>query len=222
MTSFSIKHNSKEIQEQFKTLPERVGRAAHSAGAAIAQALAERIRSMIPDQGGWFDIYRQSINFIEINPSEWGIAGVAELEFDQVEADASLLWFQGGDDVAQLLSPYNPWTVDTLPSVKDGITSDVLVRPASAGEVDHHRTRLKAQLPSIGLLLQRIGAQLQPNGLPKVDGRIMADLDFLTRRLEFGLGGFPRTPIWAKAEGEIQKIADSPPISNKFKKNLEE
>ena len=187
----------------------------------MAKALAERIRSMIPDQGGWFDIYRNAIDFIEINPMEWGVAGTAELEFDQVEAAASLLWFQGGDDAAQLLAPYNPWTIDTIPAIKNGITADILVRPASESEVDHHRRRLGPQLPSIAILLQRIGGQVEANGLPKIDGRIMADLDFLTRRLEYGLGGFPRTPIWSKVEGDVQKVTDSPPVTKTFQKKLE-
>jgi len=41
--------------------------------------------------------------------------------------------------------------------------------------------------------------------LPTIDGRVLADVPFLARRLEHGLGGFPRTHIWSRldAEGNI-------------------
>ena len=185
-----------------------------------AEQLAARIRDMIPKEGGWFDIYRQSIEFIEISSSEWGVAGVAELPFDEVEAASSLIWFQGGDSAAQLLSPYNPWTVDTLPAVKGGISADLLVRPASEGEVTSHRKRLQAELGAIDLLLTRISKPVEENVLPTINGHIFADIDFLVRRLEFGLGGFPRTPIWVKAESEMQNILKSPEVAKDFLKGL--
>jgi hypothetical protein len=212
----TIKHNTAEVQKAFDELPQQIERAATSAGAALAQKIAQRIREMVPKEGGWFDVYRRAIDFIEISPTEFGIAGTAELPFDQVEADKSLLWFQGGDQAAQVLGQYNPWTIDAIPAVKDGISSDILVRPASESEVGHHRVRLKSHLKSIELLLTRVGSELTANGLPSINGRVMADLDFLTRRLEFGLGGFPRTPIWTQIEAESDRLADSPSVKKAF------
>lgn len=171
---------------------------------------------MVPEEGGWYDIYRDAINFIEISPTQWGIAGLAELPFDKIEADKSLVWFQGSSQESQFLGQYNPWTISEIPAIGGGISGDVLVRPASESEVSFHCRRLRSEMSSIKLLLARLNITVEANGLPTINGHVMADIDFLIRRLEFGLCGFPRTPIWTKAAAEVEKIADSQPVSDAF------
>jgi len=217
---FSIKSDFKDVERQFDELPERIAESAASAGAALAQQLAARIRELIPDNGGWLDIYRNAIDFIEISPTQWGVAGIAQLPFDKIEADSSLIWLQGGGRESALLGQYNPWTLSELPSIAGGITADVLVRPASESEVKFHCERLRAELKSIRLLMTRVGATIQDDGLPTVNGNVLADIDFLSRRLEFGLCGFPRTPIWAKVAGDAQAITDSKRVAGVFDKQL--
>jgi hypothetical protein len=216
----SIKSNHAAVQKAIDGLPQKVGEAAESAGAVLAAELAAKIRSMIPKEGGWFDVYRHAVDFIEISPTEWGIAGIAQLSFDQVEADKSLLWFQGGDEGAQILGQYNPWVIDALPCVVGGIASDVLVRPASESEVDFHRERLQSEHSSISAILTRVGKKVSASGLPTINGSVMADIDFLTRRLEFGLGGFPRTPIWATVAGHVQSMTDGAAVTKAFDNQL--
>ena len=156
---------------------------------------------------------RWAIQFVELSPGVWGVGGMAELQFSQMEAESTLLWFQEGDDSAAVLAQYNPWTIDMLPAVDGGIYSDALVRPGSESEVQHHRERLAGSTKSIKVLLERVGKKTDDAQLPKINGRIYADLDFLARRLEFGLGGFDRTPHWGTAETDLDGIVKDPNLA---------
>lgn len=205
-----------ELRKSIESMKVTIPAAAEAAGRMdlkeLAEKLAQRVRDMIPDDGGWFDIYRESIQYVEINPDHYEVeAQVTEMKFGSVEADSSLLWFSGGDEIARLLAAGapvygNPWTVDTLPSVAGGITSDLIVRPASESEVDHHRRRQRNNISYYKVMLNRIGKPLQENELAIINGRVLADVPFLVRRLEYGLGGFPRTPIWGRLEAEQGKV----------------
>lgn len=216
MLQFTIKSFDQDIDKALASAHTQLVKAMNAAGSVLAEELAAKIRSMIPDSGGWYDIYSDAIDFIEISPSQWGVAGFSDLEFDKVEADKSLLWFQGGSKEAQLLSQYNPWTISEIPAIDGGISGDVLVRPASASEVTFHCDRLRAEIGAIRFLLARLNYKVEENGLPLVNGRVVADIDFLIRRLEFGLCGFPRTPIWTKAPAEAEKLARSEDVAAAF------
>ena len=215
-----------ELREQLQNLKKTIpaaGKAAERMNLRnLAEKMAQRVRDMIPDDGGWFDIYRESIQLIEINPDHYEVeAMVTEMKFGSVEAASSLLWFAGGDAVARLLATENPWSVDTLPSVDGGITSDLIVRPASESEVDHHRRRQRANSTNIKVMLGRLGKPLQENELAVINGRVLADVPFLVRRLEYGLGGFPRTPIWGQLETEEGKIKTSPGFEKEGREHFE-
>ena len=218
MLQFAIKDFTKEVEQALDAVQGKMTKAMNSAGTVLAAELAARIRAMIPQDGGWYDIYRDAIDFIEISPTQGGVAGFAELQFDKVEADKSLVWFQGGGQESQLLGQYNPWAISEIPAIEGGISGDVLVRPASESEVMFHCDRLRSEMSAIKLLMARLNVTVEKNGLPTINGHVMADIDFLIRRLEFGLCGFPRTPIWTKAVVEVEKIADSQPVSDAFNK----
>jgi len=218
---FGVTEDITKIVDQLKTLPDRLALAEKEAGAAIAARLAQEVKKKIPSGGGWLDIYRDAIEYIELGHGEFGVLGIAEVSFTKLEADTTLLWFQGGDQASQVLAQYNPWPIDTIPAVKGGIASDALVKPASESEVSHHRQRIAGTLSSIISLLGVVGASVETNGLASINGRIYADLDFLSRRLEYGLGGFPRVPHWLPALQQADKIAQGEGVAKVLKKALE-
>lgn len=208
-----------ELRKGFKDLEKALPEAARVAGEASTKRLAEKmaaqIRRLIPKKGGWYDIYRNGVQLIEITPGQYEITtNFTRLGFDKIEAATTLLWFSGGDDVARLLSADNPWTVDTIPSVNGGFSSDIIIRPGSEAEVDFHRKKQGANMAATIAMLQRIGRQVSPSGLPTVNGRVMADVGFLARRLEYGLGGFPRTQIWGRMPADAANYANDTDVAD--------
>lgn len=209
MIAIRINSNIDDVMKSLDGLQERMAAATASAGAVISNQLAEEVKARIPNQRGWLELYRNSIQFMELNPGAWGVHGQADVQFTQLEAESTLLWFQQGDDVAAILAQYNPWTIDTLPGVVGGVRADCLVRPASQSEVAHHRERLGGLQRTIKALLQRVNKRIDEAEFPKINGRIMADLDFLSRRLEHGLGDFDRAPHWEPAAARLDQISQS-------------
>lgn len=210
MIRITISDDLKAIERQMESLPERLELARRALGRHMASRLTKEVRDAIPSGGGWLDLYRDSIQLVEMSDGEFGVRGIAEVPFSKLEAEQTLLWFLSGDEAAQILSQYNPWTIDAVPAVKGSIFADVIVRPASSSEVNHHRQRLSGSLSSILTLLDRVGVAVEPNEFPSINGKVYADMDFMSRRLEAGLGGFPRVPHWGPAAGLADKIANSP------------
>lgn len=212
--------NLDKLLSEVDQVPARAALARDAVAALVAKRVAEKVKDRIPSGGGWLDIYRESIQFVELEPGAFGVSGVAEVPFSYLEAEQTLLWFQQGDTTAQILGQYNPWVIDAIPAVQGGIFSDVLVRPASESEVRHHRERLSGQLTSINMLLDRAGVSVEANGLPMLNGKVYADLDFMSRRLEYGLGGFPRVPHWGPAVADAERISNSAEVTNALNKAL--
>lgn len=207
------------MRQQMEKIKKSLSLSALAGGEAatkkMAEKLAAHIRSLIPDKGGWYDTYRSGIKLVEITPGQFELsASLTELKFDKIEAATTLLWFGGGDEVARLLGNENPWTVDTIPSVDGGFRSDIILRPGSESEVDFHRRKQASNMTSIVAMLQRLGKKVDPNGLPSVNGRVMADVPFLARRLEYGLGGFPRTQIWGRLPTDASNMSDDRDIAD--------
>lgn len=203
----------KRLDSLKTSIPAAAKAASEATSRALAEKLAARIRELIPDEGGWYDIYRSGVQLIEITPGRYEITtNLTQLGFDQIEAATTLLWFSGGDDVGRMLGADNPWTVDTIPSIRGGFSADIVVRPGSEGEVDFHRRRQRANQAAVSLMLERLSRPVDPNGLPVVNGRVMADVPFLARRLEHGLGGFPRTQIWGRVPAEVARLEDHPDV----------
>lgn len=213
--------NSDNVKKQTEAMAGNIQIALEAALPIIAKQTAEEVKDGIPEGGGWLDIYRDAIREFELSPSEWRVGAETQIEFTELEAETTLFWFRDGDRAAQILAQYNPWTVDTVPSIPpEGIFADAMVRPASPSEVDHHRARLSEDMNAIESLLSREGIRPIEDELPYINGKIYADLDFLARRLELGLGGFPRSPHWEPAAHKIPKIARSADVIAAMEKAL--
>jgi hypothetical protein len=177
---------------------------------ALADKLRDRLRDMVPDKGGWYDLYRDSIVTVMSGFGQYDVTTtVAEIKYGDILADTSLIWLSGSEGATPTVAKYNPWTLDTIPAVSGGLDADLLVKPASASEVNIFRRKRGddlADTSDMGIKKQvytRHNESILPEStLPTIRGKVVADVPFLAKRLEYGLGGFPRTPIWTRAAAE--------------------
>lgn len=205
-----------ELRKALELLKTSIPEAAAEAGEAAAKEMAERLRDriikLIPDRGGWYDLYKDSIKVVEHAPDKYSvITTVKQISYGNIQAESSLLLISGKDEVSILLSSENPWTLDTLPAIDGGMECDLSVKPAGESEIETWRSHHLANRSKLTRRLEDMGINVLPfdSTLPKVNGKIIADVPFLALRLEYGLGGFPRTAVWTQANAEMAQIARS-------------
>jgi len=178
---------------------KRVRAAGTVAGRAIAQGIQEDVRKRIPRGEKWLDLYRDAIQYLEIDSKdEWAIAGLSRTTLTTVPAESTQIKIGGSSPIAAELAKHNPWTVDMLPPVSGGIPAEAEVRPASVTEMDGHRRRLREVYADVVNKITQLGATVTDGVKPSINGKVFIDLVFLQMRLEHGLGGFPRVPHWLK------------------------
>ena len=204
----ALRRDLKEMATSLNGAAEEAGRAQMK---ELIESLRERVIEMIPDLGGWYDLYKQSIKVNKLNDDNYELTTtIAEINYSNIDAETSLIWLTGSEGGAEILAQSNPWTLDTIPALDgDGLKANMLIRPASEREVNHFRSQRLGDLAEIKRRLAQINIkvlQFDPE-LPKVNGRVTADVPFLAKRLEYGLGGFPRTPIWSRITAEAEIIA---------------
>lgn len=207
----------RDLDRLRETIPNAAQEAGRKQAWRLIQELRDRVVEMIPDRGGWYDLYKASIKVNKLSEDHFELTTtIAEIEYSTIDAEESLIWLSGGEPSTRILSQHNPWTLDTIPSIVDGITANLLVRPASPREVEHHRASRLADLPTIKKALKAVDATMQEFDpyLPKINGRVMADVPFLAKRLEYGLGGFPRTPIWSRINREAEVLSKGKEIQD--------
>jgi len=176
----------------------------------ITDNVAETVRHSIPNLGGWYRIYRDAINYYATSDGRsWIATGLCPRKRDDFPADTTLIFFERreGDDVSGLLHSYNPWTIDRLPSLLGGIQADSKARPASETEVTAQRDRLLQAAEAIKAQLTETGATFSTD-LPKIQGKIYADVNFMALALERGLAGIRRAPHWTRALRHVQQNSD--------------
>lgn len=187
----------------------RIDQVRKSVAKQMAAGLSEEVHKRIPDGPGWLQIYRDAIKFQEgEEKGVWEVVGEAQIVLTQVPAAKSLAFFEGMTGLATVLKSFNPWPIDTILAIQGGITADLVVRPASETETMTHRHRHAASQTEIKSKLESIGAVLLPYDRPEINGKIVADLKFLSLRLEHGLGGFPRVPHWSAAVAQGKRRGD--------------
>lgn len=213
-----ISLDDSEMRKQMDRLKVRLPIAAKSGGQAgnkrLAEKLEDQIRRLIPNKGGWYDIYRNSVRLVEVSPDQFELTTeMSKLEFGKLDAASTILELGGGDEVANFLYSKNPWTVDTVPAIEGGIRTDIVVRPGSDAEVDTIRRRQRADWPVVKAGLEALQRRVLPDELPVINGSVMADVPFLARRLEFGLGGFQRTQIWGRLPTDASNMSDDKDVT---------
>lgn len=207
--------DDKELQAEINRLRTAIPEAAEAGGGAALKELMERLRDrviqMIPNKGGWYDLYKKSIKVVDKGSDQYELTTtVAEISFGDIDAENSVITISGDDEASILIGQNGPWTVDTLPALADGINGTLQATP-DVSEVNTIRTRQLANRSSIVNKLKNLGVTVLPfdGTLPKVNGRVYADVPFLAMRLEYGLGGFPRTPIWSRIVTEAETLSKS-------------
>jgi hypothetical protein len=209
----------RDIQHLKDRLPDAAEEASLAAAKEFGELLRSRVQAMIPNKGGWYDIYRNSIRLVEVKDGHWELTTVISvIAPSAIPAESSLVWVSSKEsadavaaNVARLLSQHNPWSLDTIPALDGGMPADLVVKPASSGEVEHYRKLRLADLPSLGRKIKSIGGRVLPFDAepPRINGRVLADVPFLALRLEYGYGGFSKTPIWSRIDMEGEIISKS-------------
>jgi len=207
-----------------RDIKKRLVKVRKAIGDKISASLVEEVRSKIPDQGGWFDIYRDAIRFDE-DDGRWVVLGETSIELTQVPAETSLIVFSGNSPTIAALIPFNPFPVDTIPPVNGGITGTATVLASSKAEVMVHRERHADMMSDVEDSLRSQGHSINWSERPIINGEVLADLRFLSKRLEHGLGGFPRVPHWNPAKASARRKAGSwvqndPKVINKIRDAL--
>ena len=185
----------------------RIGAAGQIAGRVVARNLADEVKRRIPaGTGGWFQIYRSAIEFKEtIDGSEWAVAGLSPVKLSDPPADQTLVFFSGLDEVGRLMRSYNPWVIDLIPPIAGGYTDSMIVQAATPARTSTDRARLANLLGVVKTTLTTLGVRmLGPGEFPAVQGRVLADIAFLARRLELGAKGFPKVAHWGPAISQAE------------------
>lgn len=193
-------------------LPKNVGRKIERRMQAARDELARQAVSKIADavrqkipSGGWFTIYREAIEYFEsADGKRWGVAGLYPSALSRFDASESQVIFSGASQVAQLMAARNPWPIDMIPAYTGGYRAQAIVKHASVSEIDSHRKRLEGVIAEVKQELLSAGGAIELRGLPVIAGKVYADIAFLAMRLEHGLGGLPRRPVWLKTWNDLR------------------
>ena len=200
----------RDIESMKSAIPEAAKKAGDATTKELVYRLRKFVRDTIPDEGGWYDIYRDSIAVQEFPDGHWELfTRINDIAPEKIPAETSLILIapKKSDDlvaveIAKLLSNLNPWTLDTIPSIYGGLPADLTILPASPGEVEIIRKERLERLPSLKHDITAIDGNVErfDASEPKINGRVVADVPFLAKCLEYGLGGFPRVPIWSRVD----------------------
>ncbi len=191
------KNIARDVERRMKAARDELARQAAS---NVADAVVKKIPS-----GGWYTIYREAIQYFEsADGTRWGVAGLYPAALSRFDASESQVIFSGSSQVAQIMASRNPWTIDMIPAYTGGYRAQAIVKHASVSEIDSHRKRLEGVIDEVKTELLTAGGAIELRGLPVIAGKVFADIAFLAMRLEHGLGGLPRRPVWLKTWNELR------------------
>lgn len=212
-------------------LPEVFSQIRRVVGQRIAHKITENVRDNLPrvqsqsDLKGWVKIYRDSLDFDETDEG-FAVLGIAPIELRQAPAETTLVYLlprgtttpTGGPlsytlpAALAVLQQYNPWTVDTLPGIAgsgNNLNAYLLLRPEEKTKVNVRRRQIKVLLPQVVSQLAAVNRTVVEDRVITVNGGTFADMIYLSERLEYGLGGFPRVAHWGPAHRAAEARAKS-------------
>lgn len=217
-----MKVRVKDLSKIVPAFQKAIGEAQRQAVIAASHKLLGEVRRRIPDEGGWYDIYKDALKVVEVD-GVIKVVGDAEIAITTMPADKTVLFVEGNSAAAIVLQVQNPWPVDMLPAIKGGLKASVRAVPSSISETNTLRERLFPQMSVIKKALVDAGATVIDNGIPKINGKTYVDMNFLSLRLEHGLGPFSRLPHWRpaanKAKDFLREVA--PEIQSLLDKTLQ-
>lgn len=193
-----------QVKRQFEALPQRLENVRKALGAQIASEIRDDVRKRLPGSDGWLGIYRDAIDFYN-DGKEWVVAGDKEVDMTILDAEITLLTFAPDDAPSKILAQYNPWPLDLVPALTQSYVSRVSVQPNGEGDVVARRAALVPILPQIITKLTQAGYAVQQYGLAQFNGRVTADLNYLSKKLEYGFAPMPRVPHWRPAADNISR-----------------
>lgn len=205
MIKFDVK-KSIELNRLIDDIPNRIDNARRAIGQEIADKIENEVSRRIPTNSVWMRIYKNAITYKEtLNSFRWAVAGYADVPYGHLPAAETLIIFSGISQLGQILKPYNPWTVDTIPPVIGGYREAIVARPATESSVNNERNRLLIVLSIVNDALINAGASIDAQGSsPEINGKVYADLIFMAEKLETGGAGFSRVPHWSTAANKVE------------------
>ena len=205
----------KMTKSNLSKIQGKVQKALDAGQVVIVREMAERllmeVKKRIPNLGGWYTIYRNSlmVEVDESGPSPVGRVTVdTDTSLNTVPAGETAVFFEGEDAVAFILKQYNPWPVDMLPAIYGGATAILRLVPSSLTETTKLRELRVKDMPEAKKKLSEAGFAIASDSVPTFNGRVYFDFNFMAKRLEQGLGPFPPTPHWIPAKNAIAAQAD--------------
>lgn len=173
-------------------------------GRTVAHEILDDVRRRVANGTGWLKIYRDALQFWEsTDGTNWMVLGYLEVPLNEFPAETSLATIGAGDEASLAMAAFNPWPIDMIPPVSGGYNASLTVRQASAREVENERNRIHSLYRTItGLIEDKL---LTGDALLKINGKVEADISFLGKRLELGLGGLPRVPHWLPARLAVER-----------------
>jgi hypothetical protein len=210
----SIKTGLRKSPGADQLVAGRINDARRLAAKQITEKVVEIVKDRIPNEGGWYKIYREALTYFSTKDGTlWAASGLWPKDYSEFPADTTLIEFvraQGGiapgvgGKVETALVSYNPWTVDQLPALNGGIRAEAKAKIASTSEVEAQRDRLVAAQAAIKKALLDAGATYVDE-VPTIQGKVYADVAWMATALEHGLAGLPRLPHWIRALRRVQQ-----------------
>lgn len=210
--------SSTPIDQLIKELPERLDAIASHLGRKIAQRALDEVKGRIPASAAWAQTYRAAVQAFESSDGKrFAVAGYAAIQSPAAPSETTLLEFDNSTPIAKVMNPYNPWVIDAMPALKGDYDGNIVIRAASASEVESERRRLLGVIDVVRAALISpaplgAGATLAPGPAGSriyIKGSVYTDVVWLAKRLETGAGGFPKKPHWAPASVIVAKRGES-------------
>lgn len=187
-----------------REIAKRMHGAQQAAAQKMAEHMAEEVKSRIPT-GGWYSIYRNAITFfMSSSGEEFVVSGLWPAPLVEFPAEATLVNIDGTEPVTVALKGWNPWPIDQIPAVDNGIPGDCVARPAGATDIEARRKVILAARSEIDEAIQSAGRKWLYDEFPVIAGRTWADIAYAARAMEHGLAGFRRIPHWVAAFRQAQ------------------
>lgn len=165
-------------------LPGRLNQVGLHLVRTIASKAFENLKQRLPNKPGWYQVYRQALGVFE-SGDQIAVAGYSAVQAPVVPGATSLVSFDNSTPIARVLSPYNPWTVDTIPVPADGYDLDVVIAAATESAVEAARQRLRPLLTIVTQALANEGVVIAPDGsMLKIKGKLYTDVVLLASLLE--------------------------------------